>query len=270
MASIKVAGIQMACEVEREKNLAKAVDLVKIAAENGAKIICLEQLFSTFWFPREKLPQHFTLAEHEDGPTLNALRPLACEAGVTLICPFFERVAEGEYYNTAAVLGPNGEVVGKYRKVHVPDIPLWEEKFYFRPGDVGFPVFESQGLKFGVQLCWDNFFPEGARLLALKGAEVVFSPTAAAFASFHKWEAVITANAVVNNIYLFRVNRVGQEKQQDFYGRSFCVNPEGEMLMPPSGMNDSVIMAGIDPELVQEVRREWSFFEARREETYRE
>ena len=163
MTKLKVAGIQMACVDAREKNLAKAVTLGRLAAEHGARVVCYQQLLSNVWFPRERDERHFALAEGEDGPTLEALRPLAAEAGITLVCPLFERSAEGTCYNTAVVIGPDGGLLGKYRKVHVPDLPLWEEKYYFRPGDTGFPVFESQGLRFGVQLCWDNFFPEGTQ-----------------------------------------------------------------------------------------------------------
>jgi len=265
---VKVAGIQSACGPERGENVERAADLARLAVENGAKIICFEQLFSTFWFPKEKSPAWFDLAEEEDGPTLETLRPLAKEYDVTLICPIFERVAEHEYYSTAFVIGSDGEISGKYRKVHVPDLPLWQEKFYFRPGDLGFPVFTAHGLTFGVQICWDNFFPEGVRSLALKGAQVIFSPNAAAFASSRKWETVMTASAIVNNVYVFRVNRVGREEKQDFYGRSFCVNPEGDMLLPPSGMANSVIMADIDTRHIDEVRREWKFFRDRREDVY--
>lgn len=268
MTIIKVAGVQSACGPDKKKNVERAAEFARLAAENGAKIICFEQLFSTPWFPREKSAEHFALAEDEQGPTLETLRGLAGEKGVTLVCPIFERAGEEEYYNTAFVLGPDGETLGRYRKVHVPELPLWEEKYYFRPGDLGFPVFESQGLKFGVQLCWDNFFPEGARRLALAGAELVFCPNAAAFASSRRWETVICASAIVNGMYLFRVNRVGREEEQDFYGRSFCVSPEGTMLMPPSGMSNGVIMADIDRNLIEENRREWKFFGDRREEAY--
>lgn len=268
MTIVKVAGVQSACGPEREKNVERAVDLALLAVENGARIICFQQLFSTFWFPREKREDYFELAEGEDGPTLERLGAVAAENGVTLVCPLFERSGEGEHYNTAFVLGPDGKILGRYRKVHVPGIPLWEEKHYFRPGDLGFPVFESQGLRFGVQLCWDNFFPEGARRLALDGADLVFCPNAAAFASSRKWETVLAATAIVNGMYLFRVNRVGREEEQDFYGRSFCVNPEGEMLMPPSGMANGVVMADIDRNLIEETRREWNFLGDRREEAY--
>jgi N-carbamoylputrescine amidase len=270
VAKLKVAGIQMSCVGEREQTLAKALTMGRMAAEHGARIICYQQLFSTPWFPRERSERHFDLAEGEDGPTLEALRPLAAEAGVTLICPIYERGAGGARYNTAMVLGPDGALLGKYRKVHVPEIPLWEEKYYFSPGDLGFPVFESHGVRFGVQLCWDNFFPEGTRALALRGAEIVFAPNAAAFASTRKWETVLAANAIVNNIYVFRVNRVGREERQDFYGRSFCVDPEGEFLMPPSGMHDGVILAEIDPAVIRGVRDEWGFLKDRRPDVYRE
>lgn len=268
MTRVKVAGVQSACGPDREKNVARAVELAGMAVESGAKIVCFEQLFSTFWFPREKREDFFSLAEDEGGPTLRTLAAVAAEKGVTLVCPLFERAGEGEYYNTAFILGPDGKILGRYRKVHVPGIPLWEEKFYFRSGNLGFPVFESQGLKFGVQLCWDNFFPEGARLLALGGADLVFCPNAAAFASSRRWETVISASAIVNGIYLFRVNRVGREEKQDFYGRSFFVNPEGEMLMPPSGMSNGVIMAEVDRTFIEETRREWNFLGDRRKEAY--
>jgi len=167
MAKVKVAGIQMACVEERAKNLAKAVTLARMAAEHGAGIICFQQLFSTPWFPRERDERHFVLAESEDGETLAALRPVAAETGTTLVCPIFERTPEGACHNTAVVIGPDGALLGRYRKVHVPELPLWEERFYFAPGDAGFPVFESHGLRFGVQLCWANFFP--ARLGAERG-----------------------------------------------------------------------------------------------------
>lgn len=267
---VKVAGIQMACVEERERNLGKAVTLGRMAAEHGARIVCYQQLLSTTWFPRARDQRSFALAEGEDGPTLAALRPLAEEAAITLVCPLFERDPDGKCFNTAVVVGPDGGLLGKYRKVHLPNLPLWEETFYFRPGDTGFPVFESQGLRFGIQLCWDNFFPEGTRRLALAGAELVFAPNAAAFATTRRWETVLAANAIVNHLYVFRVNRVGHEERQDFYGRSVCVDPDGEFLLPPSGMNDGVVMAEVDPAVVHTVREEWGFLRGRRPEAYRE
>lgn len=270
MAKVKVAGIQMACVEDRGRNLAKAAELGRMAADHGARVICWQQLPANPWFPRERAEAHFALAEGEDGPTLSALRPLAAETGATLVVPLFELAADGRRFNAAVVVGPDGAILGRYRKAHVPALPLWEEKFYFEPGDTGFPVFESQGLRFGVQLCWDNFFPEGTRRLALGGAELVFAPNAAAFATTRRWETVLAANAIVNNCYVFRVNRVGREERQDFYGRSFCVDPDGEFLMPPSGMNDGVVLADVDPGVVRAVREQWSFLRDRRPELYRE
>ena len=268
-ATVKVAGVQSACGPDREKNVERAVELAALAADNGASIVCFQQLFSTEFFPRERSEAFFALAEGEDGPTLGAVRRFAQVRNITLICPVFERSGD-EYYNTAFVVGPDGSIVGRYRKVHVPEIPLWEEKYYFHPGNLGFPVFRSGGLAFGVQLCWDNFFPEGARRLALGGAQVIFCPNAAAFASTRRWEAVLTASAIVNNIYMFRVNRVGREQKQDFYGRSVCIDPEGEMLMAPAGMGNSVIMAEVNTDLIEDVRREWGFLADRREDVYGE
>jgi N-carbamoylputrescine amidase len=268
MAKVKVAGIQMACVEDRGRNLAKAVALGRMAAEHGARVICYQQLPANEWFPRERDERHLALAEGEDGPTLGALRPLAAELGVTLVCPLFERSPDGACYNTAMVLGPDGGLLGRYRKMHVPELPLWEEKFYFRPGDAGFPVFESQGLRFGVQICWDNFFPEGTRRLALAGAELVFAPNAAAFATTRRWETVLAANAIVNNLYVFRVNRVGSEQRQDFYGRSVCIDPDGEFVLPPSGRHDGVVLAEVDPAAVRAVREEWSFLRDRRPDAY--
>lgn len=268
MAKVKVAGVQMACVEDRGRNLAKAVALGRMAAEHGARVVCFQQLPANDWFPRTRDEARLALAEADDGPTLSALRPLAAETGTTLVVPLFERSPEGPCYNAAVVVGPDGGLLGRYRKVHVPALPLWEEKFYFAPGDAGFPIFESQGLRFGVQLCWDNFFPEGTRRLALAGAELVFAPNAAAFATTKRWETVLAANAIVNNLYVFRVNRVGSEPGQDFYGRSVCIDPDGEFLLPPSGRHDAVVLADVDPAAVRAVREEWSFLSDRRPDAY--
>jgi len=268
MTKVKVAGVQYCCGEDREKNIAKAVTIARMAAENGARVICFQQLPANHWFPRERDERHFALAEGDDGPTLAALRPLAAETGAALVVPLFELAPSGERYNAAVVVGPDGGILGRYRKVHVPELPLWEERFYFAPGDLGFPVFEANGLRFGVQICWDNFFPEGARRLALAGAEVIFAPNAAAFATTRRWETVLAATAIVNNVYVFRVNRVGREERQDFYGRSFCADPNGEQLLPPSGMHDGVVLAEVDPGAVRAVRAEWSFLRDRRPDAY--
>ncbi len=226
--------------------------------EKGAHIICFQELFTTHWFPREMNKRYFSLAEKVDGLTIRTMRKLAKEYGVVLICPIFE-IEEDSFYNSAIVIDADGEILGSYRKIHVPQIPLWEERYYFSSGNHGFPVFKTKFAPIGVQICWDNFFPEGSRILALKGAKILFSPTAAAFASQRKWETVISSNAIANGVYIFRVNRVGSEEKQDFYGRSFCISPEGELLDKPTGMKDSIALIEIDLKNIDKTRKEWPF-----------
>jgi N-carbamoylputrescine amidase len=266
---LKLAGIQLACYEEKERNIEKAVKFVQIAVEKGAKIICFQELFTTFWFPREMDNEHFSFAEEMDGPSVTAMQKLSRECEVVIVCPIFEKGEEG-FFNSAVVIDAGGKILGQYRKIHVPQIPLWEEKYYFSPGNLGFPVFKTKFAAIGVQICWDNFFPEGSRILALKGAQVIFSPTAAAFASHKRWETVISGNAISNGVYIFRINRVGSEEKQDFYGRSFCVSPEGELMDKPTGMKEAIAFIDVDLKEIERVRKEWSFFKDRRPEVYRE
>ncbi|OGP90923.1 MAG: hypothetical protein A2157_05295 [Deltaproteobacteria bacterium RBG_16_47_11] len=265
---LRLAGIQIACSEEKDRNIEKAVAFATIAIEKGAQMICFQELFNTLWFPREMNRDHFALAETIEGPSIQRMRPLAIEHEVVLICPIFEAAGESCFYNSAVVIDAGGAILGSYHKIHVPQIPLWEERYYFSPGNHGFPVFETKFGTIGVQICWDNFFPEGSRILSLKGAQIIFSPTAAAFASQKKWETVITGNAISNGVYIFRVNRVGSEEKQDFYGMSFCVSPEGERLGPPAGMKEGIALIDIDLKQIQKVRREWPFFKDRRPEVY--
>ncbi|NWG04840.1 MAG: acyltransferase [Syntrophaceae bacterium] len=266
---IKLAGIQLSCCEDKERNIDKAIKFAHIAIEKGAHIICFQELFTTHWFPREMRKAYFSLAERKDGLTITKMQKIAEEEKVVLICPIFEM--EGDFfYNSTIVINAGGEVLGSYRKIHVPQIPLWEEKYYFSSGNHGFPVFNTKFATVGIQICWDNFFPEGSRILALKGAQIIFSPTAAAFASQRKWETVIASNAVTNGVYIFRVNRVGSEEKQDFYGRSFCVSPEGELVDKPTGMKDSIALIEIDLKNMDKVRKEWPFLKDRKPELYKE
>ncbi len=267
---MKLAGIQIFCGEDKEKNLEKAIKFAQIASEKGAQIICFQELFTTHWFPKEMDRSHFSLAEKIDGPSMRRMQKLAKETEVVLVCPMFEKEGESSFYNSAVVIDAGGEILGSYRKIHIPQIPLWEEKYYFSPGNLGFPIFETRFAVIGVQICWDNFFPEGSRILALKGAQIIFSPTAAAFASQKKWETVISGNAISNGVYLFRVNRVGSEERQDFYGRSFCMSPEGELLDEPTGMKEGIALIDIDLRRIDKVRKEWPFFKDRRPESYKE
>lgn len=266
---VKLAGIQISCSESKERNIEKAIQFTQIAVDRGANIICFQELFATHWFPKEMSEEHFSFAETRDGPTVTRMQRLAEEKGVALICPIFEK-EERAFYNSAIVIDAGGEILGSYRKMHVPQIPLWEERYYFTPGDLEFPVFKTKFGVIGVQICWDNFFPEGSRILALKGAQIIFAPTAAAFASHQKWETVISSNAILNGVYIFRVNRVGSEEKQDFYGRSFCVSPEGELLDNPTGMRDGIAFVDIDLKDIERVRKEWPFFKDRRPEVYQE
>ena len=267
---LKIAGIQMNCSQDKEKNLEKALLLAKIASEQGAKMLCFQELFNTHWFPMDIRPDHFPLAEEIPGPATEAMQGVARKWEVVIVLPFFEKDSRGFYFNTAVVIDADGKMLGKYRKVHIPQIPLWEEKAYFQPGDLGFPVFPTRYARVGVQICWDNFFPEGARILALKGAQIIFSPTAAALASQEKWEKVICAHAATSGIYIFRVNRVGREAKQNFYGKSFCASPEGELVDPPSGAQEGVVISSIDLAEIERTRRVWTFLRDRRPEIYQE
>ena len=266
---IKLAGIQISCFEDKERNIEKAVKFTQLAIEKGANLICFQELFTTHWFPREMNKRYFSLAETMDGFTITRMQKLAREYEVVLVCPIFE-LEKDFFYNSAVVIDAGGEILGSYRKIHVPQIPLWEERYYFSPGNHGFPIFNTKVAPIGVQICWDNFFPEGSRILALKGAKIIFSPTAAAFASQRRWETVIASNAIANGVYIFRVNRVGSEEKQDFYGRSFCISPEGEYVDKPTGMKDSIALIEIDLKNIDKSRKEYPFFKDRRPEIYQE
>ena len=267
---LTLAGIQLTAGRDKDKNIEKAGNLTRLAADKGAKIICLPQLFNTYWFPADINPENFKLAEDKSGKTIKLMKKIAKEKRVVLIAPVFEKDGEN-FYNTAFVIDENGGIIGKYRKVHIPQLPFWEEKAYFRPGDMGFPTFNTNYAKIGVQICWDNFFPEGARILALKGAQIIFAPTASAFIRSHaKWERAIAANAHANGIFIFRVNRIGKEERQEFYGKSFCAGPDGEFIDEPTGESEGIVILDINLKMIDIVRQDWSFLKDRRPDQYNE
>lgn len=267
---LRIAGVQMNCTTDKQKNLEKACRLIGLAAESGASMICFQELFTTHWFPADIDPENFRLAEEVPGPTTEIMQELARKNGIVLVLPLFEKNSLGACFNTAVVIDADGSLLGKYRKVHVPQLPLWEERAYFQPGDLGFPVFTTRYGKIGIQICWDNFFPEGTRILALKGAQVIFSPTAAALESHQKWEKAICANAAASGVFVFRVNRVGKEAKQNFYGKSFCATPEGDLADQASGAIEGVVLAAIDLSEIGRTRRVWTFLRDRRPEVYGE
>jgi N-carbamoylputrescine amidase len=266
---MKIAGIQFACSKDKERNAEKGLKMADMAIEAGARVICFQELFNLHWFPNGRDEKAFAAADGVDSPAVEAMRKKAVEAGVAIVLPIFEQDSS-RYFNSAIVIDADGSAKGIYRKLHVPDIPLWEEKFYFSAGDHGLPVFETRYGKIGIQISWDNLFPEGTRILALKGAEIVFAPTACAFRSQHIWQTVITGNAITNSIFVMRVNRVGSEETQDFYGMSFCANPEGELLGGPTGRQDGILLADVNLQSLGEIRREWPILKERRPDLYGE
>jgi N-carbamoylputrescine amidase len=263
---MRIAGIQISAGPDIERNIQRAVEMAEVAAEKDAKIICYPELCLTPWFPIAEKQTNFRLAQTVRDDILPQFQEVSKEAKSVLIVPFFES-AGAHYYNSAAVIDA-GELLGVYRKTHVPDLSLYREQFYFSPGDTSFPVFETSHGKIGVQICWDNLFPEGSRILALKGADIIFSPTAASLPTHSLWERAISANAFANNLFVFRVNRVGKEEGISFYGRSFCADPWGETASELAGGKDAIVIADIDLAERAAAAETWGFLKRRRPEEY--
>jgi N-carbamoylputrescine amidase len=263
---MRIAGIQMSAGPDIGRNIQRAVEMAELAAAKDAKIIGYPELFLTTWFPMKEDERLFSLAKDTSSEIIKRFCDVSKATRTVLIVPFFE-FSSGRYFNSAAVFD-SGKLNGTYRKIHIPDLQLYRERFYFSPGDAGFPVFETSQGKIGVQICWDNLFPEGARVLALKGAEIVFAPTAAALNTHKLWECAISANAFANNIFIFRVNRVGQEEGITFYGRSFCVGPWGEMASELAGGKEAIVLADIDRNERDAADTTWGFLKHRRPNEY--
>jgi N-carbamoylputrescine amidase len=263
---MRIAGIQISSGLDNERNIERALEMAGVAVEKNAGIICYPELFLTPWFPRREEPSLLSWAQDASGEALGRFSTFSAGTKTVLVIPFFES-SRGKYYNSTAVID-SGKLVGVYRKVHVPNLPLYREQFYFAPGDSGFPVFETSQARIGVQICWDNLFPEGARILALKGAEIIIAPTAASLNTHSLWERAITANAFANNLFIFRVNRVGQEEGISFYGRSFCADPWGEMTSELAGGKEAIVIADIDLSERTAAAETWGFLRNRRPGEY--
>jgi N-carbamoylputrescine amidase len=263
---MRIAGIQLSAGPDISRNVARAVEMAEVAAEKGAKVIGFPELCFTPWFPRREDQEAFSFARELAGEEIKTFTAASLKHQVVLVVPFFEKAGD-RFYNSAAVIDC-GKVLGTYRKLHVPDIPFYKERFYFSPGDAGFPVFETSRGRIGVQICWDNLFPEGTRILALKGADVVFAPTAASVESHTLWERAVASNAFANNLFTFRVNRVGQEDGIAFYGRSFCAGPWGEMVSELAGSKDAIVIADIDRKDRDAAIETWGFLRHRRPSEY--
>jgi N-carbamoylputrescine amidase len=272
VSHVTVAGIQMACGPHPDENFVKAMSLARVAIERGAKVVCFAECFAWPWFPRKAVEEHRAMAETIPGTMVSTMQTLAHEGQAVLVAPMFEATADGAArYNTTVVIDANGHLAGLYRKNHIPELPNYQEKYYFQPGNLGFPVFKTRYGVLGVLTCWDNFFPEGARALALKGAELLICPTACSTTSgAAKWDRAIAGHAVYNCLYALRVNRIGVEGAMSFYGRSFCVDPNGDFVTEPAGAIEGVVLVDLDLGRVKMVRDDWTFFRERRPEIYRE
>ena len=252
----------------------KHIELIKQAADQGAQVTCLQEIFYGPYFCAEQDTRWYEIAEQiPDGPTIKLMQGLAKQHKMILVVPIYEVDMTGVYYNTAAVIDEHGEYLGKYRKHHIPHCnPGFWEKFYFKPGNLGYPVFETSAGKIGVYICYDRHFPEGARELGLNGAEIVFNPSATvAGLSEYLWKLEQPAHAVANQYYVGAINRVGTEEPWrigEFYGQSYFCNPRGQIMVEGSRDKDEVIIADLDLDLIEEVRNTWQFFRDRRPESY--
>jgi N-carbamoylputrescine amidase len=275
---INIGIIQMSCSSNPSENMVKAINGIREAAKKKAQIICLQELFRSLYFCDKEAYEPFKLAEPIPGPSTKELSAVAKKLGVVIIASLFEKRAEGIYHNTAAVLNADGTYLGKYRKMHIPDDPAYYEKFYFTPGDLGFKSFQTKFGKLGVLICWDQWYPEAARLTALTGAEILFYPTAIGWADgedpkvnkvqHDAWETIQRSHAVANGIPVVSVNRVGKEGNQTFWGGSFVAGNQGEILFKASHDREEVAVVEVDLARANNTRVHWPFLRDRRIDAY--
>jgi N-carbamoylputrescine amidase len=281
----KIALVQMASTPDVQENLRRAVSRVEDAAKSGAQVVCLPELFRSEYFCQKEDASFFDLAEPVPGPTTEALSVAARTAGVVVIAPLFEHRAPGLYHNSAAILDADGSIAGLYRKMHIPDDPAYYEKFYFTPGDLGFRAFDTRHARLGTLICWDQWYPEGARLTALRGATVLFYPTAIGWHPDEKeefgvaqrdaWRTVQRGHAIANGVYVAAVNRVGHERAAsttgkgiEFWGSSFIADPFGVIIAEASIDKEEILMGEVDLDHIEDVRRNWPFLRDRRIDAY--
>jgi N-carbamoylputrescine amidase len=274
--TVLVGLVQMACSPDASKNLKNSMDSIRAASKQGAQIICLPELFLTQYFCQTEDPKKFALAESLPGPTSATLSNLAKELQVVLIVPLFEKRTQGIYHNTAIVIDADGSINGTYRKMHIPDDPCFFEKFYFTPGDTGFRSFSTRYGKIGVLICWDQWFPEAARLTALSGAQFLFYPTAIGYQDedakisqqqISAWETIQKSHAISNGIFLASVNRVGRENALTFWGKSFICNPFGEVIGQAED-EPQIVIAKCPLSDIESTRQNWPFLRDRRVDAY--
>lgn len=279
MRNVQFALVQLACSENLQENWNKTVQSIREAAAKGAQVICLQELFQSVYFCYEEKQSFFELAEAIPGKSTDKLGELAKELGVVIVASMFEKRAAGLYHNTTAVIDADGSYLGKYRKMHIPDDPGYYEKYYFTPGDLGYLVFDTQFAKIGVLICWDQWYPEAARLTALKGAEVLVYPTAIGWdleekngeinrEQYQAWQTIQRSHAVANGIPVVSVNRVGVENGQQFWGGSFVANAFGRVIFQGSHHKEEVSVVGINVDSAEYYRRTWPFFRDRRVDSY--
>ena len=294
MSVVTLGLIQMRCAADPAENLARALAQVESAARRGAQIVCLPELFRSRYFCQTEDPAHFELAEPIPGPSTVALGEAAAAHRIALVVPVFERRTEGVYHNTAVVLDEGGAELGRYRKMHIPDDPLYHEKFHFTPGDLGFQSVSTRAARLGVLICWDQWFPEAARLTALAGAQILLYPTAIGWqfdegpevdaAQHDAWETIQRSHAIANGVFVAAVNRVGPEPPMEssgstgtasgdpggirFWGQSFVADPFGRVLARASDSEEELLLVECDLSAVEKVRRDWPFLRDRRIDAY--
>ncbi len=276
--STTVGLVQMTCEQKPEANLKKAIAGINEAANKGAQIVCLQELFRSQYFCQTEDIELFKLAEAIPGPSTEAISKVARKNNVVVIASLFEKRAAGVYHNTAVVIDATGKIAGKYRKMHIPDDPLYYEKFYFTPGDLGFKTHDTKHGKVGTLVCWDQWFPEAARLTALSGADFLFYPTAIGWlpdeneemnlAQHSAWETIQRAHAIANGLFVVVVNRVGHEGKLTFWGQSFVADPFGRIIAKASSDKEEILIVDCDLSKIEETRQNWPFLRDRRIDAY--
>jgi N-carbamoylputrescine amidase len=277
----RVGLVQMSCPDPKD-NLEKAVEKVREAAARGAQVVCLQELFRSEYFCREEVhAARFDLAESVPGPITETMGKLAKELGVVIVTSLFEKRSPGLYHNTAVVLSTDGSIAGVYRKMHIPEDPQYFEKYYFAPGDLGFGAIETPFAKLGVLVCWDQWYPEAARITAMHGADILIYPTAIGLLpedaaerqwQIEAWQMIQRSHAIANGIYVAAINRIGREgqgeKSIDFWGSSFLADPHGRKVVEASTDQEEILVAECEPCLVEDKRRNWPFFRDRRIDAY--
>jgi N-carbamoylputrescine amidase len=280
MSKVKIGMVQMSCSAVKDENVKKAIAKIREAAAKGAKIVCLQELFTSLYFCDVEDYDNFKLAEPIPGPTTDALKTVAKELGVVIIASLFEKRAQGIYHNTTAVIDADGEYLDKYRKMHIPDDPAYFEKFYFTPGDMGYKVFKTRFATIGVLICWDQWYPEAARITSLMGAEILFYPTAIGWATsqddetnkeqYNAWQTIQRSHAIANGVHVVSVNRVGfeQEGRMKFWGGSFIANPFGSLIVQASHDKEEVLVYELETDTTDRYRTHWPFMRDRRIDSY--